>query len=139
MEVDHAAPLVFGDLGELHPHQLPGRGLGEPQVLGELAAQGDGEPPPQFRRPPLPDQMGGVVVAVDTQRLPGGRVGVVVDGHAPQRPAVRAEPAPVAGSGGAAAAAGPAGLLRGVHRSEGGCGEGGEHQRMRGHGRRGRS
>ena len=64
VEVDHAAPLVLGDFGELHPHQLPGRGFGEAEVSGQLPAQGDGEPPPQFRRPPLPHQMAGVVVAV---------------------------------------------------------------------------
>ena len=64
MEVDHATDLVLSDLGVLHR-----RHLGQPvrrhlQLLGDQPAQGDREPAPQVRCPPLPDHMGGVVVAV---------------------------------------------------------------------------
>ena len=64
-----AASLELGDLRELHPHQLPARGLRQAEVAGQTAAQGDGEPAPQLRRPPLPHQMPEVVVAVRAQRL----------------------------------------------------------------------
>jgi len=46
VEVDHAATLVFGDLGVGGP-ELGGKGLvGEPGLAGKRAAQGDGEAPP---------------------------------------------------------------------------------------------
>ena len=47
---------------------------GECQVLGEQPVQGDREPAPQVPCPPLPHQMGAVVVAVATQGLPEGWV-----------------------------------------------------------------
>lgn len=102
-------------------------------MVGEAAAQGDGEAAPQLGRPPLPHHIRVVVVAVAAQGLAGGVVGVVVDGHAPTGPAVRAQLTPVTGPGETAAAAGPAGLLRGVHQPERRGGEGGEHQRVRRH------
>ena len=48
VEVDHAAPLVFGDLGvgdaELGVESL----AGEPGLAGYGPAQGDGEPAPEL-------------------------------------------------------------------------------------------
>ena len=47
VEVDHAAALVFGDLGEGDP-QLRGEGLvRQPGLASKGAAQGDGEAAPQ--------------------------------------------------------------------------------------------
>jgi hypothetical protein len=44
--MDHAATLVFGDLG-IGDAELGGKGLvGQPGLAGERAAQGDREPPP---------------------------------------------------------------------------------------------
>src|SRR5688500_13210119 len=78
--------------------------------------------------------MAGVVITVDTERLPAGRVGVLMKGHAPAGPAMRAQLAPVPRARQAAAAAGPAGLLRGMHQSERWGGEAGEYQRVGGDG-----
>jgi hypothetical protein len=47
VEVDGAAPLVLGDLGERGPSVLAEGALGEPGALGDLAAQVNGEAPPE--------------------------------------------------------------------------------------------
>ena len=71
----------------------PRRNAGDREAgpVGEVALQGDGEPAPQLGGVPLPDHMGGVVVAVGAQRLAEPRVVVAVALGAPQRPAVRAD------------------------------------------------
>jgi hypothetical protein len=48
VEVDHAAQLVLGDLGERDPDPGGKRLVGEPGLSGEGAAQDDGEAPPQL-------------------------------------------------------------------------------------------
>ncbi len=70
VEVDRAAHLVLRDLGVLHR-----RHLGQPvrrhlQLLGDEPVQGDREPAPQVRCPPLPHQMRAVVVALAADGLP---------------------------------------------------------------------
>ena len=56
---------------------FPSRVAGTP-TFRDRAPQGDGEPLPQLRCPPLPDQVGGVVVAARAQRLPEQRVVVAM-------------------------------------------------------------
>ena len=90
VEVDSPAALVLGDLGVLDGRDLIQPGGRDPEGLGDQPAQGDGEPSPQVRRPPLPDDVGGVVVAVPAQRLPQRRVVVAVLRVAGSRPAMRA-------------------------------------------------
>jgi hypothetical protein len=69
VEVDHAAALVFGDLGEGDP-QLGGEGLvRQPGLASKGAAQGDGEAAPQFGGAGVEQDRAGVVIAVRAQRL----------------------------------------------------------------------
>ena len=98
---------------------------------GELAADRDRGPAPQFGGVRVPDDGGGVVVAVRAQRPSQGGVGVFVPLPAGQTAAMLAERGFAAG----AALGGPAAgqLAAGVHGSEAGGGEGGEHARMRPH------
>ena len=56
--------------------QLAQLGAGDAEVVGEAAAQGDGEPAPQFGGVPVERDLSGVVVAVRAQRR--AEVGVVV-------------------------------------------------------------
>ena len=46
VEVDDATALELGDLGELHPHQLPRRSFGQAEMVSDFASESDGEPPP---------------------------------------------------------------------------------------------
>src|ERR1019366_3537786 len=108
VEVDHAAALVFGDLG-VGDAQLRGeRRAAHPGLAGECPAQGNGEAAPEF---------GGRGVEQD-------RAGVVV--------AVRAVPAASAGPTSQDAAVF---LAAGVDRAEGRRGQGGEDARVLGDGR----
>ena len=98
------------------------------QGLGDQASQGDGEAAPQVRGPPLPDEVGGVVVAVPAQRLPHRGIVLGVPGRAGAGAPVDAA-ARAAGVWPAAAVA----VAVAVHRAEGGGGDGGEDQRVVGH------
>ena len=128
MEVDNAAQLVLAHFDVLHPHQPPRLRLGDAEMGGEAAAQSDAEPAPQFRRPPLPHHLRPVVVAVQAQRRTDRRVVGLVTGHAPGRPAVRAQgfdrPGPAPGR------PAPARAFVRMHEPEARRGEGGEHLRM---------
>ena len=79
VEVDDAAPLVFGDLGVGDPELGGERLVGEPGLAGEGPAEGDGEAPPQFGGAGVEQDRAGVVVAVRAQRLaePGVVAGVL--------------------------------------------------------------
>ena len=75
------------------------RGFADPRVgaiaghaesLRDQPPQRDGEPTPQVRRPPLPHNLGGVVVAVEAQRLAQLGIVVAVVHQALQRVAVAA-------------------------------------------------
>jgi len=85
VEVDDAAALVFGDLGEGDP-ELGCEGLvGQPGLAGESPTEADGETPPQLRRAGVEQHRAGVVVAVRAQRFtePGIVAGVLLAaGHA---------------------------------------------------------
>jgi hypothetical protein len=50
VEVNDAAPLVFGDLGVGDPDLVGERFGGQPRLPGEGPAQGDREPAPEFGR-----------------------------------------------------------------------------------------
>ncbi len=129
VEVHDAAALVFGDLA-----------VGDPQFDAvsafegaEGAGEGDHGAAPEFAGPAVPDDVVGVVVAVQAERpAQAGRVLGVPLG---------ADQGVAVGAAGdvAADAAGPH-LPRGrvdgagVHGPEGGCGQGGEHGRVPGHG-----
>ena len=128
VEVDQAAGLELGHLGIRQLH-LPGPGsLGG---AGQLAADRDGGAAPQFGGVRVPDDGGGVVVAVRAQRPSQGGVGVFVPLAAGQAPPVLAEGGFAAGAASGGPAAGQ--LAAGVHGPEAGGGEGGEHARMRPH------
>ncbi|MBB5934475.1 hypothetical protein FHS42_001522 [Streptomyces zagrosensis] len=64
VEVDGAALLVLGDLGEGQSGVVAQGALGERGALGDLAAQVDGEAPPQGPGVRVPQDRGFVVVAV---------------------------------------------------------------------------
>jgi hypothetical protein len=64
VEVDDAAALILGHLGVLHGRQIGHAAAGHAESLRDQTAQRDGEPAPQVRRPPLPHDLGGVVVTV---------------------------------------------------------------------------
>ena len=69
MEVNDAAPLIFGDLRVGHPG-LGGEHLaGEPGPPGQYPAERDGEPAPQFGGVRVEQDGTGVVVAVGAQWL----------------------------------------------------------------------
>ena len=124
VEVDDAAALVLGDLGVLDGGQVAHAAAGDAERLGDQPAQGDGEPAPQVGCPPLPHDLGGVVVAVRAQRLTQLGVVVAVPHQAARRPTVRAA---------ARAAVRPSAGLDAVHVTERRCGERREHQRVVGH------
>ena len=127
MEVDRAAGLHLGYLGELHRAHVVDLGRGHTECGGEVAAQGDGEAAPQFGGPPLPQEVVVVAVAVGADRLTEQRVVRVVPQVAPLGPAVGAELSFAAWVAGLA----PAGAVDGA---EGWCGEGEEDQWVVGHG-----
>ena len=100
MEVDNAAPLIFGHLG-VGDLDLRGESLAsEPGVAGESPAEGDCEPAPQFGGAGVEQDGAGVVVAVRAQRPAEP---VVISGMllaAGQADAVRASLALPAGTAG---------------------------------------
>ena len=153
VEVDGSAGLVFGGLAVGDPDRGDQRGAAFASQIqheghaaaagqvGELAFDGLFGAPPQFPGGVVPHGVGGVVVAVQAQRLPEPRVVAVVAGEADQGLAVLAGAAVAAGVAriGAAGTAGPVGAgvaadRPGVHGAEGGGGEGREHGRVGGDG-----
>src|SRR5690606_7486666 len=72
VEVDGAAFLVLGDLGERHPGVASERALAESGPLGDLTAQVDGEPSPQWPGVGVPQHGRLVVVSVRVQRCAEG-------------------------------------------------------------------
>jgi hypothetical protein len=91
VEVDDAAPLVFGDLGEGHPDVLAQAAQRQAGELGNASAQRVGEPPPQLGRHRVEQHGRGVVVAVGAQRLTEPRIVTRVPDGAGERPTVRAD------------------------------------------------
>ena len=91
VEVHDAARLELGHFGVAQSGVLAEVFDRHASGAGELAAKGDGGAPPQFRGVPLPDDVGGVVVAVPAQRLPDEPVVVGVAAGAGERAAVRAD------------------------------------------------
>ena len=83
--VDDAAGLELRDLGVRDRASVLELAHRQPPAASQVTLQGDGGAPPQLRGVPLPDHVGGVVVAVDTQRLPELRIAIVVALVAPQR------------------------------------------------------
>ena len=131
VEVDDAAGLVFGDLDVPDPDQGAELFLGDAQAAGQLAGQVGDEPAPQVPGVGVEQHRGLVVVAVRAHRLAEPGIVLGVPGGAGDVPAVRA----AACVGVAAGTAGQHGLAAhppGVHRPEGGGGEGGEHARVGG-------
>ncbi|GAA2112011.1 hypothetical protein GCM10009802_09920 [Streptomyces synnematoformans] len=79
MEVDGAALLVLGDLGEGDAGVLREDALGESGAAGDLATEMDGEASPECARVGIPEDGGFVVVAVGVPwGAEGGVVGCVV-------------------------------------------------------------
>ncbi len=115
MEVDGAALLVLGDLGEGDPGVFAEPALGEARTLGDLSAQVGREAPPEGTGVRVPEDGGFVVVGVRVERgAEGGVVLVVADAAA-------------AGADGSGRAGGAV-----MDRAEAGGGEGGEDARVRG-------
>jgi hypothetical protein len=90
VQVDDAAGLHLGDLGERGPCPVP---------LQHLVDSKEGAAP-QLGDVGVPDDLAGVVVAVQAERLPEQRVAVLVPLVAPQDLAVRAGPGQAAGAAG---------------------------------------
>jgi len=90
VEMDDAAALVLGHLRVLHRRHVRYAIAGHAESLRNQPPQRDGEPTPQVRRPPLPHNLGGVVVAVEAQRLAQLGIVVAVAHQAMQRVAVAA-------------------------------------------------
>ncbi len=151
VEVHGCAALHLGDLAVGHPHgrhpaNLAGGGddadLGDVTLMarcGEVAVDRLLGAPPQFAGEVVPDDLVGVVVAVEAQRLAQPRIVGVVAGEARRGLPVRAGAGVAAGAArrGAAVAALPvaAGVSRNratVDRAEGRGGEGGENDRVPG-------
>jgi hypothetical protein len=80
VEVDNAAPLVFGDLGVGDPDLGGKRRVGQPCLSGEGTAQGDGKAAPEFGGAGVEENGAGVVVAIRAQRLaePGVVAGMLL-------------------------------------------------------------
>ncbi|GAA3952647.1 hypothetical protein GCM10023085_38940 [Actinomadura viridis] len=128
VEVDDAAPLVFGDFGEGDGEGVAELAEGEAGGFGDASSQGHGEASPQLRREGVEEDGAGVVVAVGAQWLPEAPVLRRVPDGARHRPAVRAGARVAPGVAGRHR---PAGLLpSGVDGAEGGCGEGDERGRV---------
>jgi len=69
VEMDDAAPLVFGGFGE-RDAEVAGQGrAADSRLAGERAAQGDREAAPQFGSVGVEQDGAGVVVAAGAQRL----------------------------------------------------------------------
>ncbi len=128
MEVHHATELVLGHLRVLHRGDLGEPTGGHAEGASDHPVQCDGESPPQVRCPPLPDHVGGVVVARLAQRLPDQRVAFWVGPPAAAWPAVSTTRCRIGARVAAQGLATPA-----VHRPEGGRGQGCEHERVLGH------
>jgi len=92
------APLIFSDLGEGDADPSGECLADEPVLAGEGAAQGNGEPAPQFGRGAVEQDRAGVVVAVRAQGFPEPGVVAVVPFGTGQAVAVRADLAASAGS-----------------------------------------
>ena len=135
VEVDDAACLVFGDLDVADRDDVAELGEGQAGEAGEVAGQVGGEPAPQVTGVGVEQHGGGVVVAVGTQRAAKQGVVVGVAARAGDVAAVRAAALLVVASR-SAGQHGLAALAPGVDRAEGGGGEGGEHARVGGDGRR---
>lgn len=82
MEVDGAALLVLGDLGEGHPGVLAEGALCEAGALGDLAAQVGREAAPEGTGVGVPEDGGFVVVGVGVERGAECFVVLVVEGAA---------------------------------------------------------
>ena len=78
VEVDQPAALVLGHLGVLHARVVLQPGLLDPEPVSQRPLDRDVEPPPQFGCPPLPHDVGGIVVALPAQGLPQQLVPVLV-------------------------------------------------------------
>jgi hypothetical protein len=115
--VDGGAFLVLGDLGVGDADRAAQGGPAEARTACEVVVQVVGERLPQASGVCVPQDVGGVVVAVGAERLPEEWVGVGVDEAAAGRLAVLA----VSAAGVAAFAAG-----RVVDGAEAGGGQGGE-------------
>ena len=112
VDVDGAVGLELDDLRVRDATPLPERLDRQAGPRGERAGEGDGEAAPQLGCVPLPQQVRGVVVAVDAQRLAQPRVGFAVAVQAPRRPAVRSGWLVASGSAGLRAAAAVSGSER---------------------------
>ena len=123
VDVDDAAGLELDHLRVRDPCAAPELCRGEPGLGSEGAAESDGEAAPELGGVPLPQHVGGVVVALETQRLAELSVLVAVPGEAGQRPTMGTDGVVAAGSARAFAAAA-------VDEAERWGGEGGERGRM---------
>src|SRR6266498_450844 len=129
VEVDHAPPLVLGDLGVADAHDLRELGGRESGGARQLAAEVDGRSTPERRRQRVPDDRGLVVEAVRADRLAKARVVGLVAAPAPGRAPVRAS---CARASRMARPDGPAALAATVDRPERRRGKGDEQPRMLG-------
>jgi hypothetical protein len=86
VEVDQAAQLVLGDLGERHPHGLLQLGQGQAGEAGEVALGVVAGAPPQLGSDRVPQHRRLVVEAVAADRLAQHRVAVGVPAVAAARP-----------------------------------------------------
>jgi hypothetical protein len=153
VEVDGSAGLEFGGFAVGHPDRrhraVVALAVADPYgrqatATGELAKVTFDRlfgATPQFPGRVVPHHVGAVVVTAGTDRLAQPWVVAVVAGETHDRRAVLAGGGVAAGVAGigAAGAPGPVGTGvvangAGVHRAEGGGGEGGEHGRVRGDG-----
>ncbi len=117
VEVHQPAALVFGDFGVGQPGVIPELDTLHPERGGQRAAKRDGEPCPQRPGVGLPEHRPLVVVGIRVERSADpGVVGLV------SIPAAARDDVPADGQ------------RAGVHRAEGGCGEGEERPRVPGHG-----
>jgi hypothetical protein len=129
VEVDDAAALKLRDLHERYPAPPAELGCSQSRHPGQRAPDSNGESAPQFGCVPVECDVRGVVVTIWADRLPESRVALIVDGGAPGRPPVLAQPRLTLGW---AAARWPGSVVAsGVHRPESRRGEGGEDQRVR--------
>jgi hypothetical protein len=132
--VDDATDLVLSNLDEPDPYLLAQLLLGDPEQAGQLAGEVDGEAAPQFRREGVEQDMPGVVVAVGAQRLAEPWIVRMVDAGTGDVAAMWAAALVCIAAGAAGQSAATSARASGVHGSEAGGGQGGEHARVRGHG-----
>jgi hypothetical protein len=129
VEVDDAAPLVFGDLGVGDVDLRGERLAAQPGPAGQCPAKRDGEAAPQLGGVTVEQDRAGVVVAVRAQRLAEPVIVAGVHLVAGQVHTVRARPPFPARAAGQYPVA-P--LAACVDRTERRCGEGDEDARMMG-------